>query len=182
MKIAIPVVDAIAAAHQKGITHRDLKPANIMVGDGEQHGRVKVLDFGLAKVASAPLVSDGPIRAADGARDRRRSHPGHRRVHVTGTSGRQSGPTRVRIQFSLGVILYEMGTGQRPFAGETSISIISAIVKDTPRSVIDLNPALPRDFGRIVKRALVKDPERRYQTAKDLRNDLARIAVVSRLG
>ena len=74
--------------------------------------------------------------------------------------------------FSLGVILYEMATGQRPFTGDTSISIISSIVKDTPKSVTELNPALPRDLGRIIRRALSKDPERRYQTAKDLRNDL----------
>ena len=74
--------------------------------------------------------------------------------------------------FSLGVILYEMATGQRPFTGDTSISIISSIVKDTPKSVTELNPALPRDLGRIIRRALTKDPERRYQTAKDLRNDL----------
>jgi serine/threonine-protein kinase len=74
--------------------------------------------------------------------------------------------------FSLGVILYEMATGQRPFTGETSMSIISSIIKDTPASMIDLNPMLPRDLGRIVRRALVKDPTRRYQTAADLRNDL----------
>ena len=74
--------------------------------------------------------------------------------------------------FSLGVILYELATGQRPFTGDTSISIISAIVKDTPKPVTEVNPALPRDLGRIARRALAKDPERRYQTAKDLRNDL----------
>ncbi len=74
--------------------------------------------------------------------------------------------------FSLGVMLYEMATGQRPFAGDTTISIISSIVKDTPRAVTDLKPSLPRDLGRIVRRTLAKDPERRYQSAKDLRNDL----------
>ena len=74
--------------------------------------------------------------------------------------------------FSLGVMLYEMATGQRPFTGDTNISIISSIVKDTPKPITELNPSLPRDLGRIVRRALAKDPERRYQNAKDLRNDL----------
>ena len=74
--------------------------------------------------------------------------------------------------FSLGVVLYEMATGQRPFTGETNLSILSSIFKDTPKSVTDINPALPPDLARIIRRALAKDPERRYQTAKDLRNDL----------
>src|SRR5262249_14713564 len=74
-----------------------------------------------------------------------------------------------------GVILYEMATGQRPFTGETSISIISPIVKDTPKSVTDVNASLPREFGRIIRHALAKDPELRYQTAKDIRNDLTEL-------
>ena len=65
-----------------------------------------------------------------------------------------------------------MATGQRPFTGDTNLSILSSILKDTPRSVTDINPALPLDLGRIIRRALAKDPERRYQSAKDLRNDL----------
>ena len=74
--------------------------------------------------------------------------------------------------FSLGVVLYEMATGQRPFTGDTNLSILSSILRDTPRSITDINPALPRDLGRIIRRALAKDPDRRYQSAKDLRNDL----------
>jgi len=171
LTIAIAVVDAVAAAHQKGITHRDIKPANIMIGEGEQAGRIKVLDFGLAKLADAPLAAAGvtglptkPI-TADG--------------RILGTVAYMSPeqaegkPIDARSDlFSLGVILYEMATGQRPFGGDTSISIISSIIKDTPSSVTELKPSLPRDLGRIVRRALLKDPERRYQTAKDLRSDL----------
>lgn len=74
--------------------------------------------------------------------------------------------------FSLGIILYEMATGARPFTGDTNISVLSAIVKNTPKSLTEVNPALPRDLARIVRRALAKDPEKRYQTARDLRNDL----------
>jgi Tol biopolymer transport system component len=172
LKVAIAVADAIAAAHQKGITHRDLKPANVMLGEGDQAGRVKVLDFGLAKLAEAPLDVSGlrTTAAAD---------PITGEGRILGTVAymspeqAQGKPIDARSDlFSLGVLLFEMATGQRPFTGETSMSVISSILKDTPRSVSDLNAALPRDLGRIVRRALAKDPERRYQTAKDLRNDL----------
>ena len=74
--------------------------------------------------------------------------------------------------FSLGVVLHEMATGERPFKGDTNVSILSSILKDTPPSVTDSNPAAPADLARIVRRCLAKDPSRRYQTAADLRNDL----------
>src|SRR5439155_21036096 len=74
--------------------------------------------------------------------------------------------------FSLGIVLYEMATGERPFKGDTPVSTISSIVKDTPAPISDVNRSLPRDLGRIVRRALAKDPERRYQSIKDVRNDL----------
>ena len=74
--------------------------------------------------------------------------------------------------FSIGIILYEMATGQRPFRGDSSISVLSAILRDTPTSVCELRPNLPRELGRIVQRCLAKDPERRFQTALDVRNQL----------
>ncbi|HET9372953.1 MAG TPA: protein kinase [Vicinamibacterales bacterium] len=168
LAIAIPIVDAMAAAHDKGITHRDLKPANVMVA---ANGRVKVLDFGLAKVGGGALAGDGvtglPTAIATGE--------GRILGTVAYMSPEQAEGKAIDARsdlFSLGVLLYEMATGRRPFTGDTSISIISSIVKDTPKPVTEINPGLPRDLGRIVKRALAKDPERRYQTAKDLRNDL----------
>jgi serine/threonine protein kinase len=169
--IAIPVCDAVAAAHQKGITHRDLKPANIMIGDGDQQGRVKVLDFGLAKLTERPASGDTLTALA--------SAPVTGEGRILGTvaymSPEQAEGRAVDARsdlFSLGVILYEMATGRRPFSGDTSLSIMASIARDTPASVTALNPALPRDLGRIVRRALVKDVTRRYQTAADLRNDL----------
>jgi eukaryotic-like serine/threonine-protein kinase len=74
--------------------------------------------------------------------------------------------------FSLGIVLYEMATGERPFKGDTSVSVLSSILKDTPQNVTEINRALPRDLARIVRRCLMKDPEERYQSAKDIRNDL----------
>jgi hypothetical protein len=74
--------------------------------------------------------------------------------------------------FSLGVVIFEMATSQRPFKGDSQVSLLSSIIKDTPSSLTDLRAELPRDLARIVRRCLSKDPEDRYQTAKDLRNDL----------
>jgi TolB-like protein/Tfp pilus assembly protein PilF/predicted Ser/Thr protein kinase len=168
LDIAIPLADAISAAHQTGITHRDLKPANVMI---TADGRVKVLDFGLAKLREPspvdPVVSALPTVAPTGE------------GRIVGTVAYMSPeqaegkPIDQRSDlFSLGVMLYEMVTGGRPFTGDTSVSVLSSIIKDTPRSVTDLKPALPRELSRIIKRCLVKDPEYRYQSTKDLRNDL----------
>ncbi len=169
LAIAVPLADALNAAHARGITHRDLKPANIMVG---ADNRVKILDFGLAKLHEPESVPDGmtSFPTAEHATGEGR---------IVGTAAYMSPeqaegkPLDHRTDiFSLGVILYEIATGERPFQGDTTISVISSIVKDTPRSVTDVNPALPRDLGRIIRRALVKDPDHRYQTVRDFGNDL----------
>lgn len=168
-ELAIPLADAVSTAHQQGVIHRDLKPANLMLSE---EGRLKVLDFGLAKwkqeIAGAALESELPTAA-------HLTEEGRILGTVAYMSPEQAeGKTidqRTDI-FSLGIILYEMASGQRPFSGETKASIMSSILRDTPRSVTEINPGIPRDLSKIIKRCLVKDPERRYQTAKDLRNEL----------
>jgi hypothetical protein len=168
LKIGIPLTDAIGTAHHRGITHRDLKPANVMVG---HDGRVKVLDFGLAKqqsqdsfqgetamVPTAHVTAEGKILGT---------------VAYMSPEQAEGKPVDQRSDiFSLGIVLFEMATGQRPFKGDSNVSVLSAVLKDTPPLVTDLRSDLPRDLGRIVKRCLAKDPEERYQSAKDLRNDL----------
>ena len=165
--IAAQVSDAVAAAHQHGIVHRDLKPANIMVGP---HDRVTVLDFGLAKLRDAAPAADvtlPPTRAVTGE--------GRLVGTVAYMSPEQAQGKAVDQRsdvFSLGIVLYEMATGERPFHGDTSLSVLSAILKDSPESLTERKPQFPRDLARIVRRCLAKEPERRYQSAIDLRNDL----------
>ena len=168
LQIAIPLADAVGAAHQRGITHRDLKAANVMVGSD---GRLKVLDFGLAKVRNESRI-DGLSRTLT-------VEPLTGEGRIIGTVAymspeqAQGKPVDARSDvFSLGILLFEMATGQRPFQGDTSMSVLSAIIKDTPAPVTDLRADLPRDVGRVLRRCLAKDPEERYQTAKDLRADL----------
>ena len=162
LTIGIAIADAMAAAHQKGITHRDLKPANIMLGEGEQSGRIKVLDFGLAKAIEpgagsgesgvAHLLSNSPTLTSPAVTQR-----GVILGTVAYMSPEQAEGRAVDARsdlFSLGVVLYEMATGRRPFTGETSLSILSSILKDMPRPVTEINPAVPSDLGRIIRRAL----------------------------
>jgi serine/threonine protein kinase len=168
LKLGIQIADGVSAAHQIEMVHRDLKPANVMI---TPDGRAKILDFGLAK-----LKEDQP---ASGAITAPPPEPQTARGVIVGTVAYMS-PEQAEGHtldcrsdlFSLGIILYEMSTGERPFKGQTNLATMTSIIRDAPRPVTELNASLPGELARVVRRALVKDPERRYQTAKDLRNDL----------
>ncbi len=163
--MAVEIADAVSTAHERGITHRDLKPANVLV---TPQGHVKILDFGLAKLHEPEgLADEQPTRQLTGE------------GRIVGTvaymSPEQAEGRAVDYRtdiFSLGMMLYEMSTGQRPFQSDTSLSVLSAVLRDQPQPATELNPALPGAFARLIKTCLRKDPERRYQSAKDLRNEL----------
>jgi TolB-like protein/Tfp pilus assembly protein PilF len=169
-EIAVPLADALASAHEQGIVHRDLKPANVMITN---ENRIKVLDFGLAKLVEDPDTgTDDPALTAIPTELTAEGM-------VMGTAPYMS-PEQVEGRamdhrtdiFSLGIVLYEMATGKRPFAGDTSAALVSSILRDTPPTVTEINESLPRHLARIIQHCLEKDPEARYQSAKDVRNEL----------
>jgi serine/threonine protein kinase/Tfp pilus assembly protein PilF len=170
LEIAQPLIRALMAAHERGITHRDLKPANIMV---THDGTVKILDFGLAKLHAAPdsdIHDDLPTQALTQIGTVVGTIPYMSPEQVQGK------PVDHRTDlFSLGVILYEMATGHRPFGGETSADVASAILRDAPETITDSRPDMPDHFGRIIARCLEKEPEMRYLTAGDIQTALSNI-------
>lgn len=169
LDLGAQVAGALGAAHTAGIIHRDIKPANIMV---RTDGYAKVLDFGLAKLV------DQKGKAGDPRTELDVTDPGRVMGTVSYMSPEQALGEKLDHRtdiFSLGVVLYEMATGLRPFGGKSDAAVYDAILNKAPASLGEIAPLLPIELDQIVHRALEKDREMRYQTASDLRADLKRL-------
>ncbi len=176
VEYALQIAQGLSAAHEKGIVHRDLKPENLFV---TRDGRVKILDFGLAKLTQPSFGGGVETGAPTMTRD---TDPGT----VMGTVGYMS-PEQVRGKaidhrsdiFAFGAILYEMLTGRRAFKGDTNADTMTAILKEEPPEISATQPLVPPALDRIVRHCLEKDAEARFQSARDLAFDLEALSVTS---
>jgi len=166
LEIGIPLAEAIAFAHEQGVIHRDLKPANIM---RDASGRIRVLDFGLAG-----LRQTIPSPATDVTMDALTT-AGEIMGTVAYMAPEQLEGRMVDARadvYSIGVVLYELGTGERPFQAASTVGLALSILRDDPSSLREIRPDLPADLARVIRRCLAKKAGRRLQTARDLCTEL----------
>jgi serine/threonine protein kinase len=182
IEFGIQIADALDAAHRKGIVHRDIKPANIFI---TERGQAKILDFGLAKLETKRSATDETLNRSSmqtelpgGIAHDNLTSPGSSIGTVAYMSPEQARGEELDSRtdlFSLGIVLFEMATGELPFTGATAAIIFNGILNDTPKRVTNNNPKMPADLDRIIAKALEKDRDLRCQTATEMRADLKRL-------